>query len=105
MAVKKKIIMENGLPLEYHRVALVNIEPNAQITVLRHSYLNEEARQYEKDYAQGKINGEPTFPYVDYEYIHMSYSDNIEEMNGDFMKCAYKLLKKHRPEFKDAEDV
>ena len=105
MALKKKVIMPNGLPLEYHRIALVTIEPNQQITILRHSYLDEEARQYEKNYKQGKIKGEPTFPYVDYEYIHMNYNENIGEMNGDSMKCAYKLLKKHRPEFDDAEDV
>lgn len=105
MALKKKVIMPNGLPLEYHRIALVKIEPNQQVTILRHSYLNEEARQYEKKYTQGKINGEPIFPYVDHEYIHMNYMDNIEEMNGDAMKCAYRLLKKHRPEFADAEDV
>ena len=104
MALKKKIIMPNGLPLEYHRVALVSIEPNQQITILRHSYLNEEARQYEKDYAAGKIEGEPAFPYVAHEYIHMGYADSIENMNGDAMECAYGLLKKHRPEFADAED-
>lgn len=105
MALKKKITMSNGLPLEYHRVALVTIEPNQQITILRHSYLNEEARQYEKDYASGLIKGEPSFPYVDHEYLHMKYGENIEEMKGDVMECAYKLLKKHRPEFADAEDL
>lgn len=105
MALKKVITMSNGLPLEYHRIALVTIEPNQQITILRHSYLNEDARQYEKDYASGKIDGEPTFPYVDHEYIHMDYSESIEEMTGAAMECAYKLLKKNRPEFEDAEDV
>ena len=105
MALKKKIVMSNGLPLEYHKIALVTIEPNQQITILRHSYLNEEARQYEKDYAAGKIEGEPTFPYVAHEYVHMDYADNIGDMTGDTMKCAYNLLRKHRPEFKDAKDV
>ena len=105
MALKKKIIMPNGLPLEYHKIALVTIEPNQQITLLRHSYLNEESRQYEKDYANGLIQGEPTFPYVDYEYIHMQYGENIKEMIGNPMECAYKLLKKHYPEFEDAEDI
>lgn len=105
MALKKKIIMKNGLPLEYHRIALVTIEPNQQITILKYSYLNEEARNYEKTYANGEIEGEPTFPYVDHEYIHMNYTDNINDMNGDTMKCAYKLLKKHRPEFDEAEDI
>lgn len=105
MALKKKVVMQNGLPLEYHKISLVTIEPNLQITILRHSYLNEEARQYEKDYAQGLIEGDPVFPYVDYEYINMDYSENIEEMIGDTMRCAYELLKKHRPEFADAEDI
>ena len=105
MALKKKIIMPNGLPLEYHKIGLITIEPNQQITILRHSYLNEEARQYEKDYAAGMIEGEPVFPYVDDEYIHLDYAENIEAMNGDSMKCAYDLLKKHRPEFSDAENV
>lgn len=105
MALKKVITMPNGLPLEYHKIGLISIEPNQQITILRHSYLNEEARQYEKDYAAGKIEGEPVFPYVDDEYIHIDYADNIDLMTGDTMKCAYDLLKKHRPEFSDAEDI
>lgn len=105
MALKKIITMSNGLPLEYHKIALVTIEPNMQITMLRHSYLNEEARQYEKDYAAGLIEGEPTFPYVDYEYISMEYGESIDDMVGNPMECAYKLLKKRCPEFSDAEDV
>ena len=106
MALKKVITMANGLPLEYHKISLVTIEPNQQITILRHSYLNEDARQYEKNYAAGLIEGEPTFPYIDSEYINMSYIDNIGEMlNGDPVKSAYALLKKHRPEFADAEEV
>ena len=105
MALKKKIIMPNGLPLEYHRIALVNIQPNQQITILRHSYLNEEARQYEKDYASGLIAGEPTFPYVDYEYINVSYTDGIDVLTGGAMEGAYELLKKHRSEFADADYV
>ena len=105
MALKKKIVMSNGLPLEYHRIALINIQPNQIITILRHSYLNEEARQYEKDYALGMIGDEPTFPYVDHEYITVSFSDNIDILSEGVMEGAYKLLKIHRPEFADAEDV
>lgn len=105
MALKKKIVMSNGLPLEYHKISLVNIEPNQQITILKDSYLNEEARQYEKDYARGSIEGVPTFPYVSSEYIHLNYDENIEYMNGDLMTQAYDLLKKARPELADAEDI
>ena len=104
MALNKKVVMPNGLPLEYHRVALVSIEPNQQITVLRHSYLNEEARQYEKDWAAGKIEGEPQFPYVAHEYVHMDYAEAIDALCEGPMEGAYALLKKHRPEFADAVD-
>lgn len=105
MALKKKVTMANGLPLEYHRVALVTIEPNQQITVLCHSYLDESARQYEKDYAAGLIKGEPVFPYVDTDYIHADYAENIDILKDGAMKGAYAFLKKHRPEFADAEDL
>lgn len=108
MALFKKVVMPNGLPLEYHRVALVTIEPNQQVTVLRHSYLNAEARQYEKDYAAGALElaeGEhPQFPYVAHEYVHMDYAEAIEELRGGSMEGAYALLKMHRPEFADAAD-
>ena len=105
MALKKKIIMPNGLPLEYHRIGLVNIQPNQQITIVRYSYLDDSSRQYEKDYAAGLIIGQPTFPYVDYEYINVPFADNIDILVGGAMEGAYQLLKKHRPEFADAEDV
>lgn len=105
MALKKTIKMPNGLELDYHKISLVTIEPNHQITILRHSYLNEEARQYEKDYSNGLIKSDPVFPYVDYEYVYVDYVENIEDMSGDIMECAYKLLKKHRTEFADAEDI
>lgn len=105
MALKKKIIAANGLPLDYHKISLVNIEPNLQITLLMHSYYNEEARQYEKDYAAGLIEGEPNFPYVDDRYISADYAENINKLNGEPMPCAYNLLKELIPELADAENV
>lgn len=105
MALKKKIMMPNGLTLEYHRVALVNIEPNQQITILRHSYLDENARQYEKDYAAGLIEGEPTFPYVAHEYLQLDYAENIDMLKDGAMEGAYNLLRQHRPEFDGAENI
>lgn len=98
MALKKTIIKPNGLPLDYHRIAMVKIDTNQQTTILLHSYLNEEARQYEKDYAEGKIKGIPIFPYVDAEYISFEYSETMNIGN------AYEWLKQ-RPEFEGAEDV
>lgn len=105
MALKKKIISANGLPLEYHKVSLINIEPNSQITLLMHSYFNEEARQYEKDYAAGLIEGEPMFPYVADNYYSVPYAENISKLEGEPMPCAYGLLKECVPELADAENV
>ena len=98
MALKKKTIMSNGLELEYHRIALLSVDVNNSITVLVHSYLNESARNYEKDYAAGLIEGEPTFPYVDAEYISFEYEDGID------IKKAYEKLKA-LPQYEGAEDV
>lgn len=98
MALKKKIKKANGLELEYHRIAMVKIDTNQQITILLYSYLSEEGRLYEKDYAEGKIEGEPTFPYVDYEYISFDYDETMD------IKNAYKWLKQ-QPRFEGAEDI
>ena len=98
MALKKVITKPNGLSLEYHRIGMVKIDTNEQITILLHSYLNEEGRNYEKAYARGEIEGEPVFPFVDSQYIPFEYD---EEMS---VKNAYIWLKQ-QPDFKDAEDV
>jgi hypothetical protein len=98
MALKKAVTKPNGLLLEYHRIGMVKIDTNEQITILLHSYLNEEGRNYEKAYARGEIEGEPVFPFVDSQYISFEYD---EQMN---IKNAYDWLKQ-QPDFKDAEDV
>lgn len=98
MALKIVVTKPNGLALEYHRIGMVKIDTNEQITILLHSYLNEEGRNYEKAYARGEIEGEPVFPFVDSQYISFDYD---EQMN---IKNAYDWLKQ-QPDFKDAEDV
>lgn len=98
MALLKKVIMANGLPLEYHRVAMIKNEINQQTTILVHSYLNAEARQYEKDYANGLIEGEPTFPYVDARYYNIEYDPEMT------IVLAYSWLKNNIHDFENAED-
>lgn len=98
MALIKKIVMSNGLPLEYHRIALVSLDTNNQNTILVHSYLNEEARQYEKDYAAGLIK-EPVFPYVHSEYYNPDYNGAMS------IGLAYDWLKNNVPAFEGAEDT
>lgn len=98
MALSKSIIRPNGIELNYHRIAMVKIDTNQQITILIHSYLNETGRNYEKAYTAGEIVGEPTFPYVDSEYRTFEYDETMSIVN------AYEWLKR-QPEFEGAEDV
>ena len=98
MAIKKRIRKDNGLELEYHRIAMLKIDTNQQITLLLHSYLNEEGRNYEKAYARGDIEGAPLMPYVNAEYLTFDYD---EAMN---IKKAYEVLK-GLPQFDGAVDI
>lgn len=98
MALKKSITKPDGIVVDYHRIAMVKIDTNQQTTILLHSYLSDHGREYEKDYAAGKIEGEPIFPYVEAEYISFEYDENMS------IKNAYEWLKK-QPEFEGAEDV
>ena len=96
MALRKKVRMPNGLELGYHRIALLMIDTNNQIRILRYSYVDEEARNIEKAYERGEIK-DIVFPYIDADYISFDYQD------GMCLDKAYELLKQ-LPEFEGAED-
>lgn len=102
MAIKKTITSDNGIVTEYHRIALISIDVNNQNTILIHSYLNEDGRQIEKDYAAGKYNsveaGMMKFPYVDAKYINVEYTEDMT------VKNAYAYLKT-LPQFEGATDI
>lgn len=104
MAIKKKVKQSNGVETAYHRIAMVKIDTNQQITVLVYSYLNEDGREYEKEYAAGNIVGEPQFPYVEAEYLFFDYEENSEMFKGNVMQKAYNWLKSC-DKFKGAEDI
>lgn len=98
MALSKSVTLPNGIMLKYHRIAMIKNEINQQTTILVHSYLNAEGRQYEKDYANGLIEGEPTFPYVYARYYNIDYDPEMTVF------LAYEWLKDNIPEFENAED-
>lgn len=104
MAIKKTIKESNGVTLSYHRIALVNAQVNQQFTILVESYIDENCRQYEKDYINGRIDGEPTFPYTQSEYISFDYNSCPDMFNGNVVVKAYEWLKLQE-KFKDAENV
>ena len=55
MALKKVIKKTDGVTLAYHRIAMVKVDVNQQITVLVESYVDEDGRNFEKRYAAGEI--------------------------------------------------
>ena len=81
---------------------MISVEVNQQNTILLYSYLSEDGRQVEKDYAAGKYNdmdsGLVPFPYYDAQYLHPDYDGTMT------VEKAYEYLKS-LPEFEGAEDV
>lgn len=102
MAIKVQVTADNGIVTEYHRIALMSIDVNNQNTILVHSYLNEDGRQIEKDYAAGLYNnveeGMMKFPYVAATYLHTDYDGSMS------ISAAYDYIKT-LTQFAGAEDV
>lgn len=102
MAIKKKVTEDNGVITEYHRIAMIKMEINGQNTILVHSYLSEDGRQIEKDYAAGKYKdfeeGMMRWPYVNAQYLNCDYDGEMT------ITKAYDWLKS-LPQFVGAEDI
>lgn len=98
MALLKTIKKPNGVTLSYHRIAMVKIDVNQQITILVESYIDEDGRNYEKAYDAGEIKGEPVFPYTESEYISTDYDETMS------IKSAYEWLKQQTG-FVGSEDI
>ena len=102
MAIKVKVTAANGIVTEYHRIAMLKIDTNQQNTILVHSYLSEDGRQIEKDYAEGLYNGIEegmmTFPYVNAQYLSLEYDGNMT------IGSAYEYIKT-LPQFEGAIDI
>lgn len=99
MALKKKITALNGVVTEYHRIAMLKVETNQQNTILVHSYLSEDGRQIEKDYAEGKIDSALVhFPYVDAKYLNCEYDGEMT------ISKAYEWLR-NQSDYLGAENV
>ena len=102
MAIKIPVRHDNGVVTEYHRIALLSVDVHQQNTILVHSYLGEDGRQVEKDYAAGLYNdvdpGMMRFPYVNADYIHLDYDEDMT------LAKAYEHLKT-LPQFEGAVDI
>ena len=101
MALNKKITLDNGIELNYHRIVSINEIINEQTIIEVASYISEEKRNEEKTALnQGKKSGEavPMNVFINTEYINKEYSekDTIEDLY-DYLKTT--------DEFKSSKDV
>ena len=104
MAIKKDVKMKNGVILNYHRIALIDIDINQQITLLVESYVDEDGRDYMKAYKNGEIEGEPSFPYMEGTYFYLDYDESLCLFKSNIIEQAYELIKTY-PQFQGAEDI
>lgn len=94
MALKKKIELDNGVIVNYHRIVSINKITNIQNIIEVASYTNEEKRNEEKEAIENALEMNV---FINTQYINIEYNENsvIEE--------AYEYLKTLK-QFEGAED-
>ena len=101
MALQKKIQLENGVEVNYHRIVSITKITNQQTIVEVASYTSEDKRNEEKEaLEQGQLTGEaiPTNIFIDTKLINKEYNETDEvEDCYDYLKTL--------DDFKDAKDV
>ena len=100
MALNKKIELNNGVTVNYHRIVSLDFITNEQIIIEIASYIKESKREEEINALnQARETGE--YPQTDI-FIHTTYI-NKEYDENDNIKTCYEYLKT-LDEFKNAED-
>ncbi len=84
MALVKEIVLENGVTVNYHRVASVNNITNQMSIIELSSYTNKSKREEEKLKLASK---QPMNVFVKTEYLSVPYNENLNVVN------AYEHLK------------
>ena len=94
MALKKEIILENGIPMNYHRISQINNIVNVGTQLIIFSYVNQEQRNREKN-KEIRYSDEI---YKITDAVLISYNDTLK------IEDAYEYLKT-TDKYKDAEDI
>lgn len=86
MALKKDITLNNGIVLNYHRVASVNNITNQQSNIEVTSYINEEQRNKEKEWYETKSQDDMNV-FIETKYYSKEYDENLNVINAyDYLK-------------------
>lgn len=95
MALKKEILLDNGVTTNYHRIVSLNNITNIATIIEVASYTSEDKRNEEKLAIQ---NSEAMNVFIDTEYINKEYTENMT------IEDAYEFIKS-LDKFKDSQDV
>lgn len=101
MALSKKIELENGITVNYHRIVTINKVTNNTTIIEVASYTSEEKRQEETEALRiGQETGEavPMNIFIDTTFLNKEYNET------DTIKDIYQYLKTTE-KFKDALDA
>lgn len=98
MALSKKIELDNGITVNYHRIVSINKITNNSNIIEVASYTSEEKRQEEIDYYNSTEPEKQMNVFIDTTYINKDYSEN------ETIEDTYTYLKT-LDKFKDAEDI
>lgn len=94
MALKKKIILENGISMEYHRIAEIQNIVNYNTILIINSYVNQEQRNREKNHEI--MYSDDIYKIID--KVEIPYNDTLDIVS------AYEYLKT-TPKYEGAEDI
>lgn len=95
MALEKRIELDNGIVVNYHRIVSINKVTNNTTIIEVGSYTNAEKRTEE---IAAIRNGQPMNVFIDTTYINKEYDED------ETIKDFYDYLKTI-DKFKDAEDI
>ena len=85
MALLKKIELDNGVTVNYHRIVTINKVTNSSTIIEVASYISEEKRQEEIDsLAKGQETGEAVTMniFIDTTYINKEYVEDERRSDG-----------------------
>ncbi len=94
MALKKEIILENGISMNYHRIAEIQNVVNGKTILVIYSYVNQNQRNREK-------NNQLRYSDDIYKIIDRVITDYNDKLD---IVSAYEYLKTIE-NYKDAEDI
>ena len=95
MALKKEIVLDNGIITNYHRIVSINKITNNSIIIEIASYTSREKREEEKQALENKTEMNV---FINTRYINKEYDEKLNVVN------AYDYLKTLE-DFIESEDI